>query len=179
MTCIIGVAKRGTVYLGGDSAGTSGDLSQRVIGDKKVFKRDKYIFGICGLPKVMDALRYAIELPVQEKGSDDRQFVAAELLPAIKAGLKEYGCTEHEGEKFHGAILFGYRGKLYRIESNFQVITNAYEFDAVGSGADIAMGSLHATTRDFNVRNRILKALEASAINNAGVRPPFTIVSVK
>ena|SRR3990167_1385107 len=179
MTCIIGIENKGKVWMGGDSAGTSEDFSQRVLGDKKVFQKDSLVFGVCGLPKVMDALRYAIELPKQQKGTDDRQFVAAELLPAIKAGLKVEGCTEGDGETFHGAILFGYRGKLYRIESNFQIITNAYGFDSVGSGADIAIGALHGSTKDKNAKRRIVQALEASAINNAGVRPPFTVVSAK
>lgn len=181
MTCIVGLEKNGTVWLGGDSAATSGDLKQRVIGDPKVFVKDRFVFGICGLPKVMDELRYNITLPKQEPGVTDREFVASSVVHAIKAGLKSGGCVEGDGgtEHFMGALLFGYGGTLYRMESNFQIITTAYGFDAVGSGADIAMGSLHGSQRSWSPKRRILTALEASAINNAGVRPPFNIVKVK
>jgi ABC-2 type transport system ATP-binding protein len=74
-------------------------------------------------------------------------------------------------------VVVGCHGKLFVIESNFQVITNAYGFDSVGSGSDIAIGSMHASMKERNAKKRMLMALEASSINNAGVRPPFTIVS--
>jgi len=181
MTCIVGIEHGNTVFVGGDSAATGGDLSQRVIADKKVFVIGEFAFGVCGLPKVMDALRFNIKFPQQVKGTDDRQYIASEFIPTFKAGLQKEGCVlvhKEHGEYFQGAILVGYRAKLYHVEANFQVITSAYGFDAVGSGANIAIGSLHAT-KSLSPKKRILQALEASAINNAGVRPPFAIVSVK
>jgi ATP-dependent protease HslVU (ClpYQ) peptidase subunit len=181
MTCIVGIEQGNTVFIGGDSAATSSDLKQRVIADRKVFVIGEFAFGVCGLPKVMDALRFNIKFPQQAKGTDDREYIASEFIPTFKAGLQSEGCVlihKDHGEYFQGAILVGYRGKLYNVESNFQVITSAYGFDSVGSGSDIAMGSLHAT-KSLRPKKRILQALEASAINNAGVRPPFAIVSVK
>jgi len=177
MTCIVGIQKGRSVWLGGDSAATGGDGSQMLIADKKVFVNGDVVFGICGSPKIIDPLRFA-ELPKQGRGQDDRQFVAGELVPTIKEAFKHAGCVvQHKdhGEMFEGAILFGTSGKLYRMECNFQLITDAYGFDSVGSGSDIAIGSLHATKRDGNVRRRIITALEASAIANAGVRPPFAV----
>ena len=197
MTCIVGLQSGKSVLIGGDSAGTSGNLSQRILGDKKVFNKGKFVFGVCGLPKVIDAIRYTFDIPEQDKSEEDRAYISATFLPAFKECLKEAGCFagEHDREEsgheesesnqdnleevFVGAVLFGYKGKLYRIESNFQIITNAYEFDAVGSGQDIAIGALHSSKKNSNAKKRILSALEASAINNAGVRPPFTIVQTR
>lgn len=176
MTAIVGIQKSGRVWLGGDSAATSGDLSQRVIGDSKVFIVGDIAFGVCGLPKVMDVLRDAIKYP-RQTGNDSRSFMTNELIPAIKNALKHHGCVQND--EFHGSALIGYRGLLYCLEGNFQIITNAYGFDAVGSGADIAIGSLHATRSTRNPHKRILMALEAASINNAGVRPPFNVITLK
>ena len=186
MTCIIGIQKNKNVWLGGDSAGTAGDMSQMIIADKKVFVRGEFAFGVCGLPKVMDALNHEMILPKQSS-PDDRQFMGSTFIQTVKETLKKAGCVKKgdgmfgpTDEHFEGAFLIGYRGKLYRMESNFQIITSAYGFDAVGSGADIALGHLHSTQASLlhSPKRRILKALEASSINNAAVRPPFSIVKV-
>lgn len=176
MTCIIGIVKGNKVWLGGDSAGTSGNGEQRLIGDKKVFLREGFAFGVCGSPKAMDALRFNVVLPTQTT-KDDREFMSTAFVQAFKEGLQQAGCLENE--QFQGEILVGYKGNLYRIQGNLQVITTACGFDAVGAGADIAMGSLHATVGDRDTKKRITTALNASALHNATVRPPFAIVCVK
>jgi hypothetical protein len=181
MTCIVGVEHKGTVWLGGDSAATSSDGSQTLIADSKVFVNGSVAFGICGSPKVMDPLKFT-KFTKQKKKQDVREFVANSLIPEIKQAFKKAGCIiEHQehGELFEGAILFGTDGKLFRMECNFQIITDSHLFDSVGSGANIAIGSLHATVKDSNPKRRILTALKASSIANSGVRPPFKIVSIK
>lgn len=181
MTCIVGIEGKNTVWLGGDSAATSGNGQQMLIADSKVFVNESVAFGVCGSPKVMDPLKFT-KFTKQKRGLDTREFVAKHLVPEIKAVLKEAGCVvdnPQHGEMFEGAVLIGTGGKLYRMECNFQIISDSFRFDAVGSGAEIAIGSLHATRSDKNPNRRIMTALEASAIANAGVRPPFNIVSVK
>lgn len=181
MTCIVGIQGRNTVWIGGDSAATSGDGSQMLIADKKVFVNGDIAFGICGSPKIIDPLMFT-KFTKQTKGMNDREYVSTVLVPEIKGAFEAAGCkVQHPqyGEIFEGAILFGTKGKLYRMEANFQLVTDAHGFDSVGSGSDIAIGSLHATKNDKNAHRRILTALQASAIANAGVRPPFAIVSVR
>lgn len=180
MTCIVGIKHNKKIYLGGDSAMTNQVGQQSLSAESKVFTNGKVAFGICGSPKLMNPLRL-MKIPSRKLGQDVREFVAKFLVPAIETALKEGGCVtespEH-GSIFEGAILIGFAGILYRMESNFQLISDAHGFDSIGSGADIAVGSLHATKRGMKPRPRILAALEAAAIGNSGVRPPFTIVVV-
>ncbi len=182
MTCIVGVVSKGTVWLGGDSAATDNALNRTIIKDPKVFVRGKFAFGVCGLPKVMDALAHAIELPEQSlDAKDDRAFLVGTLVPAIRDGLKKLDCTVESpeyGTCFHGSMLMGYNGKLYTLEGNFQLVVPSEDFASVGSGASIALGALHGS-KGGNPRKRILAALDASANANAGVAPPFVVVSVK
>lgn len=180
MTCIVGIESKGKVYVGGDSAGTRADGSQRSLADKKVFINDGILFGVCGLPKVMDALEHGLDVPKRSRKDNVRKYINRQLMPAIIETLDDAQCTEkhHGSSSFEGAFLMAFAGKLYTVETNFQVITTARGFNSVGSGSDIAMGSLHASRNVRNARARILTALEASAINNAAVRPPFTVLSV-
>mgnify|MGYP003585177289 CR=1 FL=1 len=180
MTCIVGVQNGGTVWIGGDSAATDGHLNRTIISDPKVFVKDGFAFGVCGSPKVLDAIAHIIDLPEQE-GTNDRAFLVGIVVPAIREGLKQLDATVQAmtGETcFEGEMLVGYRGKLYTLESNFQLIAAASGTAAIGSGGSIATGSLQAT-RGKSPKRRILKALEAATEGNAGVAPPFVIVSVK
>ncbi len=178
MTCIVGVTKGGTVWLGGDRAATDGNLDRTLMKEPKVFEKGGIGFGVCGLPKVMDALQHAIDLPPYS-GGDSKGHLVGEVVPAIREGLKRLECTEeHEGQQyFHGAMLIGFMGRLYKLEANFQLVEAARGFDAVGSGQEPALGSLRVTRG--NPRKRLLEALKVSAENNAGVAPPFDVIAIK
>jgi 20S proteasome alpha/beta subunit len=180
MTCIVGTVKNGVVWLGGDRAATSHNLDRTIIKEPKVFVKDGVGFGVCGLPKVMDAIQHAIEFPQQSQGSS-KSYLVSQLIPAIRDGLKKLECTEeHNGQQyFHGALLIGYKGNLYELEANFQLIESANGFGAVGSGAEAALGSLRETKGMKDPKKRLLRALEVSAENNAGVAPPFDVIMVK
>lgn len=177
MTCIVAIGKNGVSWLGGDSAATSGDLSKRIIGESKVFLKKNIAFGIAGSPKILNALMNTENFNMMPKVSDLDTLVHNHVIPLVKKSLDEFDCLTSDG-MFEGAILFGTKGKVFRVESNFQVISCIHNFDSIGSGSDIAMGSLHST-KSLSPRKRITLALEASADNNAGVCAPFNIVSTK
>lgn len=173
MTCICAIEHNGVVWMGGDSAGTAGNMHQRIRGDKKVFIKGDFIFGFCGSFRMGQLLQYNIELPVQPEGKDDFAFLVNEFIDSVKKCL-----TKKEGEEeMSPYFLFGYRGKLYGVQGDYQVSKAEAGFDAVGSGADIAVGALSVNKSEKSPKKRLLQALEASALNNAAVRPPFTILS--
>lgn len=177
MTCICGIESKGMVFLGGDRAATDGGLNRTLIKEPKVFEKDHIGFGVCGLPKVMDALQHTIEIPLYS-GENGKGYLVGKVIPAIREGLKKMECTEeHNGQQyFHGAMLIGFMGRLYQLQSNFQLVEPANGFDAVGSGAEPALGSLRSSKG--NPKERLLKALKVSAENNAGVAPPFDVIVI-
>lgn len=178
MTCIVGIAKQGTVWLGGDRAATGHGLDRTIIKEPKVFMKEGIGFGVCGLPKVMDALQHAAELPAYT-GGDPKGYLVSEVVPAVRECLKRLECTEeHNGQQyFHGAMLIGFKGRLFQMECNFQLVESSKGFDAVGSGADAALGSLRSSKG--KPKDRVLESLKVSAENNAGVAPPFDVIEVK
>lgn len=181
MTCIVGLVKGDTVWLGGDRAAThGGSLDRTIIKEPKVFVKGDIGFGVCGLPKVMDALQHTVEIPQHVEG-EGKAYLVGQVVPAIRDGLKKLECTEeHNGQQyFHGAMLIAYQGALYDLEGNFQLVESASGFASVGSGAPAAMGALRASKKMSNPKKRLLDALQVSSEANAGVAPPFDIVFVK
>lgn len=62
MTCIVGLAHGGKVYLGADSAGLAGDeLTPRR--DPKVFRVGEFVFGYGSLARGSDSDRRGKDLP--------------------------------------------------------------------------------------------------------------------
>lgn len=180
MTCIAGIVKGNTVWLGGDRAATNQGLDRTIIKEPKVFIKGDIALGVCGLPKVMDAIQHTVDFP-EFMGGDSKSYIVGQVIPAIREGLKALECTEeHNGQHyFHGALLLGYRGHLYKVEANFQLVEAANGFDAVGSGGEAALGSLRSTKGMWSPKKRLLEALKVSAENNAGVAPPFDVIFVK
>lgn len=185
MTCIVGLVDGNSVWLGGDRAATDGGLNRTLLKEPKIFTKGEVGFGVCGLPKVMDALKHAIELPVQS-GGNDRAFLVAELVPAIRDGLVKFDAAGKntspfgggDAVQFEGAMLVAYRGHLYQLEGNFQLVESDEKFDSVGSGSALALGSFSSTKNIRSTKKRVIAALEAST-KNAGCAPPFDTLVVK
>lgn len=178
MTCIVGLQKNGTVWMGGDSAGTNGSLNQTIRADKKVFIRGDFIFGFSGSFRTGDLLKHSLQLPEQTPEQTDLQFMVNDFVNAIRKCLEAENKHLKGDDKLYPYFLVGYKGNLYTIQSDYQVAQSLDGFDSVGSGSDIAKGSMYVNKKK-SPRARILEALEASAKHNAAVRGPFTILSKK
>ena len=70
-----------------------------------------------------------------------------------------------------GSFLVAHKDRLFRIDDDFQVAEALSGCDAVGCGADFALGALYAMPE-----KNVLKALEAAEFLANGVRRPFIII---
>lgn len=180
MTCIVGVADKGRVVIGGDSAGVAGyDLSIR--GDEKVFRNGPYLMGFAGSFRMGQLLHHAFEPPYPPDAKRLDKFMVTDFIDGVRGCLEAGGWlrTKHERER-GGFFLVGVRGQLFRIESDFQVGRDVNGYVALGCGDNLALGSLHATAdmQDVDARDRVRWALEAAAFHSAGVAAPFVILDV-
>src|SRR5262245_59840135 len=107
MTCIVGLVKDDSVWLGGDRAATDRGLNRTIIKEPKVFEKNNIGFGVCGLPKVMDALQHAADLPPYNNCDNVKSYLVNQIVPVVRETLKKLECTEeHNGQQyFHGAML--------------------------------------------------------------------------
>jgi ATP-dependent protease HslVU (ClpYQ) peptidase subunit len=176
MTCIVGVQTQDGVIIGGDSAGNSGWVRIHRA-DPKVFINGEYLIGFTDSFRMGQLLRFA-DLPkaLDRHGGELDRFVTTDLVEALRTLFKDGGYAKKESEREEGGtFLVGVNGRLYRIESNYQVGWTHDGYDAVGCGWEVAYGALHAT-RSLKPRSRVRSALEAAAHHSSGVHPPFTIL---
>ena len=176
MTAIVGIAEKGTVYIGGDSAGVGG-LSLSVRDDEKVFINGPFIMGFTTSFRMGQLLHYKFNPPKQTINESDMQYMVTSFIDAVRQCFKESGYGSG-ADNSGGCFLVGYKGTLYTIYNNFQVGINKIGYSAVGCGADLCLGSMHSTVGQ-KPKDRIKKALEAATEFSAGVSAPYLILHSK
>jgi hypothetical protein len=178
MTAIVGLVDKGTVYIGGDSAGVGG-MSLTVRNDSKVFRTGPFVMGFTTSFRMGQLLRYSLQVPrLPENPRKIEAFMVTEFIPAVRRTLKDGGwATKEKEQEAGGTFLVGVGGRLFQINSDYQVGEASIGYDAVGCGEDLALGALFASGHVRNPRNRVRLALRAAERFSAGVRGPFKVVS--
>lgn len=175
MTCIVGLAKAGKVYIGGDSAGVGGYMLERRK-DAKVFINGKFIFGFTSSFRMGQILRYSFVAPDRKVDQDLMQYMVVDFVNAVRQCLQGSGAAKNEfGIESGGTFLVGTEGRLFSIQDDFQVAEMLDEYDSVGCGHDIAKGAMFVTRDYSDPRQRITTALEAATRHSAGVEGPYVI----
>ena len=178
MTAIVGITDGQTVVIAGDSAGVGGDITRSRL-DAKVFTNGPYVIGYTTSFRMGQLLRYAFKAPVPPDDEDGlHAFMCVDFVNGVRQGLKEGGwASKNNDQEEGGSFLVGVRGRLFEISDDYQVGELADGYAAVGCGAEIALGALHATGGTaMSLEARVIAALEAAAHFSTGVRPPFTVV---
>jgi len=187
MTCIVGLIENGIVYMGGDSAACD-DSSLNIIKGLKVFKKDEFLFGISGNPRMSDILRYNFEIPViMDKDQDILEYMHQYFIPELKECLSGNGVLIKQNEVVSSDswVMIGYQGRLFVLQSHFHLSESLLNYDALGSGMDAALGCLYGLEDLMNSEwivkmgpeEKLILALQASERFNCNVRRPFTILS--
>ena len=178
MTVIIGLEHEGKVWMGGDSASTSG-YHQRRLADPKIFVASDILFGGTGSSRISQIMQYHFSVREQLPSEDDHAYLITLVVPEMRSVLLLHGAMgKDEGrDDGYNSFLMGYRGKLYSFFSDFQL--NRYDdgFDAVGAGREYAVGAMGASAH-LEPKKRIKQALEITALWNTTVCSPFHIESI-
>jgi ATP-dependent protease HslVU (ClpYQ) peptidase subunit len=180
ITCIVGLVENGTVYLGGDSATSRGN--RRIIKNKsKVVKRGEFIMGGSGLAVVSQLMHHTTTLPPLYENQECLDYMVNTFLPMFRKTIKEAGqmTIEDHRETTQNNFLIGFRGHLFSIGIDLNVIECIDNYDSIGSGEEFALGVLYATEDSkLKPEERLMKALECAAYHNHYVYPPFEIESI-
>ncbi|HEY3997949.1 MAG TPA: hypothetical protein VGO93_03735, partial [Candidatus Xenobia bacterium] len=121
MTCIVSVVQDKVVYMAADSAAVSGvDLQLRA--DQKVFRRGPFLIGFTTSFRMGQILRYHLEVPARPKEMTVRRYMSTTFLDRVRDCLKAGGWAARNNEREEGgAFIVGYRGRLFRVEDDYQV----------------------------------------------------------
>lgn len=173
MTCIVGLVAKNGVWLGGDGLGSTDHAKCKVAGGK-VFKNGEFLIGFCGDFRIGQILRYAFTPP--PINGDLSRYMCVEFSNALRASMKDAGyLVVQDGAEKGGDFMVGIRGRLFCVESNFQVIETVLPYIAIGSGDAYAMGAMYANHK-AKPRERIMKALRAAAEFSPSVGGPFKVL---
>jgi len=196
MTCTVIITDTKTVVLGGDSAGVAGlDLRSRA--DEKVFRVGSYVIGFTTSFRMGQILRYDTRLPEPPTGVDAiemERFLVTQLVPVVRQTFADHGFSKtarftspadptvsEEGQEVGGLFLLGVAGQIFEIRQDYQVARPAARYSAVGHGAPVALGALHALEEfpELSLQDRARQALEAAEAYSAAVRGPFHFVELR
>ncbi|MEW1719790.1 hypothetical protein [Streptomyces sp. NPDC093109] len=176
MTVIVGLVHKGRVHLGGDAAGVAG-YQLTIRRDPKVFTNGPYALGFTTSFRMGQLLHHAFKAPHPE--GDLSAFMVTTFVDALRTCLKDGGWATKEAEQERaGTFLVGIHGRLFSIDSDYQVGEPADQYAAVGCGDELALGALHATSAlGMKPRDRLSAALAAATHHSAGVSGPYTFAT--
>jgi ATP-dependent protease HslVU (ClpYQ) peptidase subunit len=182
MTCIVGIAHQGRVLIGGDSAATNGSRQQTLRVDPKVFCVGEVIFGCTSSFRMMHLLHYSLEVPALpglDQAEALEKYLVTDFIDAVRTCFSTGGYAKKKEEREKGGtFLVGIRGRLFCVDDDYQVEETIVGYNAVGSGGDLALGSLSTTqSMEMSPRKRLEIALQAAAYHNSDTRPPFLFVT--
>ncbi len=185
MTVIVAVVSdEGEIIFGADSAATDSSGSMALRGDAKIFQRDGYTIGFCGSYRVGQLVKHEMRLPTidhEMTAAQAERFMVREFVPRVRKLLSKNGCmnttgidTLDDGTSF----LVGFDGYLFVIADDLQVEISQDDYASIGSGAQIALGSLHAdkTSGHLSAYDAVQNALAAAERYCSNVRSPFLII---
>lgn len=173
MTCIVGIATDGKVFMGADSAGVGGyDIANRK--DVKVFKNEGLVIGCTTSFRMIQLLQYQLHPPKRHPDTDIMKYMVTDFVEAVRTCFRNGGfMTKDREAEAGGCFLVGCAGRLFRVDSDFQVGERADGFDAIGCGDAYALGSMATLSVDARPLDRLQHALLVAEHFSAGVRGPF------
>lgn len=170
MSVIVGIEHKNGATIGSDSMSSDSGLANRSCFPRKLFKKSvknsSIIIGVAGSFAVINNLSDPdLKLPSLESGAPFEDYVR-KITVAIRKGLSERECLE-DG-KMDAEILLAAHGQIAVIGEDFWFETRPeFGYFAIGSGAEIAMGSLHSTKG--NPADRAIKAIMAASDHRVDV----------
>lgn len=176
MTCVVALRHESKVFMGCDSAGVGGySRSNRL--DPKIYRVGEMLIGFTTSFRMGQLLGYSLSLPRHHADVPVENWMATAFIDAVRTCLKTGGWAElDKNQERGGQFLVAYRGRIFEVQSDYQVAENAESYNAVGCGFDLALGSLYTSASSaYSPRERVELALRAAATFSAGVHPPFKI----
>ncbi len=178
MTCVVAIKQFGMVYMGADSAASNGNgYAIRVRNDPKINQVGPFLFGFTTSFRMGQLLGHAFVAPERDPRVSTEKFMTTTFINAVRECLKSGGYAKKADDvESGGSFLVGYEGRIFRIESDYQVGETRLDYEAVGCGQDVAMGALYASFNSGNPvepMRELRTALMAAEQFSCGVRGPF------
>ena len=180
MTCIVALKHEGKIYMGSDSQISCG--RQKLIGECKVFKKGTMLIGSAGYSRFQKILRYNFNIPEHNESLSDIEYLNSVFIDSLRelCDKKQYLRIIESKSEISDTTLIGYNGKIYKMALDFDVSTYDIPYFAIGSGEDIALGSMFSTINitELAPENKIKLAIGAACYFNDGCGGDIRVLSL-
>jgi len=169
MSCVVGLIHNGKVYLGSDGISTNMNGDHRPVYCEKLFWNEKYLIGFTGSIRTGQLLRPEYFTP-----PDDIK----DLPDAMREHFSNKGalCQDEDGGSAQQSnFLIAWKGLIYDVLTDFQLNLTYGDYNAIGNGANTALGSFFTSEKIKSPEKRVLTALRAASEFSFAVGPPYTI----
>lgn len=122
-------------------------------GSGKIVVNGRYIIGAAGDVRAINILHHAFQPPAVApnlKGKKLDQFFTVKFIPALRECFEQHGYAmpdndrkEHMAE-MGSSVIVAVNNTIYTIEGDYAWHSDVAGIYAIGTGAQYAMGSLHA-----------------------------------
>ena len=169
MSCVIGLLHDGKLYMGADGVSTNSSGDHRPVHCEKIFWNGDYLIGFTGSIRTGQLLKPNYFTPPNDiMELPDAMFEHFDRKSVI--------CIDEENCKIQQSnFLIGWKGRLYDVLIDFQLNETYGDYNAIGSGAPYALGSLFTSRKVKSPEKRVLNALKSAAEFSFAVGEPYTI----
>lgn len=179
MSVIVAIKENGVVYMGADSQTTTGRRKRNGLNETayKIARLENgMLVGFCGKVAAKRAILSMENVFVLDKeGELNKKHIVKEIVPKLVDKMQLKG--DEDSGALDVSILLAYKDKLYRITSGLDVL-NLNECGRAGAGADFTNWYLFGE-KNLSIRERILKALVASAKRTESVGGPYVLIDTQ
>lgn len=180
MTAIVGFTRDNTVYIAGDSLGSS-IHNKSEVKDSKVFRNKDFIFGYTGIFRFGEILEYEFVPPTQKKGVSDRSYLITVFIAELRKTLERCKYVRSGEKEGNGMFLMGYKGKLYTVQSDWSVLETKSGYSSVGSGSEYCLGAMSILVKDNKIKpeKKVKLAVKAASEHSPTVGGKVNIVKLE
>lgn len=182
MSVVVGLVGEDGIYLGADGQATDGWQRIEMVAPK-VFRCPPLVIGCVGTMRLIQILSTFLVLPKSD-GHDPLDFLVRHFVPAVQGILREHDCLQVKDGSAEIAgeceCLIAAGNGLFRLSTDFQVIEREGGYDAIGSGAEYALGALEALrSHDLPGSSVVEAAVKAAIAFHMGCGGRITVLKEK
>lgn len=179
MSVIVAIKENGVIYMGADSQTTAGRRKFNKLNEtayKVTRLKNGMLVGFCGSVSASQTILSMQDVfTLNEQGGLTKKHIVNHIIPKLVGNMDKFG--DDENGELGVSVLLAYKDKLYRIDQYLNVL-NMNEYDKTGAGDDLVDYAV-LSTKGLPVKERLIKALVASARRTDSVSGPFVLIDTQ
>lgn len=186
MSIVVAIKHEGKIYMAADTMVSYGNAKRQLTTPhtQKIWAVEdtpNCIMGGAGMLADINLIRYCGKHLIPElevlKDELDIGVIMQTTVPQIFGLIKEYGevCCKPEGSTIQSQFLIGVGSHLFAVYED-GCVEEEEDFIAIGSGSDMALGSLY-TTEGEDITMRLIKAIAAASSVNLYCGAPYVAIN--